>query len=253
MIGALLAVTVGAGGVAAYTVLTPEGPVAVRAETATARPQGAAVPLADPRPPAPPWVAVPVASGASGADVRKVQEVLHELGYQVREVNGGFDDETRHAVIAFQKVQGLERTGVVDEATAAALRNPVRPEPRARAGVRVEVDLARQVTYFLDGAGRIERIYDSSTGRNSTDKATPTGEFAVTRQINGWRYARLGPMWRPSYIGQGGTDQGIAFHGGEPVEVWPASNGCIRMTDPSVDETFGILRPGTRVLVHDGK
>lgn len=237
VIGALLAAAVGGTGVAAYTVLTPQGPVAVRELPAAPQPQAATVPAAEVRTaPAPP-------------SVREVQQVLREHGYQVREVTGEFDDETRHAVIAFQKVHGLERTGAVDAATAAALRAPVRPVSQARPGFRVEVDLTRQVTYFLDERGQVERIYDSSTGRDQPGKHTPTGEFAVTRQINGWRYARLGPMWRPSYIGQGGTDQGIAFHGGEPVETWPASNGCIRMTDASVNETYGWLKPGTRVLV----
>lgn len=233
LVGALLAAAVGGTGVAACTVLTPPE---VRTQAVTLRPQAAPVPVAEVKPEPP--------------SVRQAQQILHEQGYQVREVTGELDSETRHALIAFQKVHGLERTGQVDEATAAALRNPVRPVAQARRGFRVEVDLARQVTYFLDEAGQVERIYDSSTGRDQPGKHTPTGEFTVTRQIDGWRYARLGPMWRPSYIGQGGSDQGIAFHGGEPVETWPASNGCIRMTDPSVNETFALLRPGTKVLVH---
>ncbi|MCK2245342.1 MULTISPECIES: L,D-transpeptidase family protein [unclassified Crossiella] len=246
VVGALLAAAVGGTGVAAYTVLTPRGPVTVAEQPVTVQPQAAPVPVHEVAPPP----SAPLAEGARGPEVLAAQKVLADQGYQVREVNGVFDTETRHAVIAFQKVHELERTGIIEAATAAALRHPVRPVAQARKGFRVEVDLAKQVTYFLDDNGAIERIYDSSTGRDQPGKHTPAGEFAVTRQINGWRHAPLGPMWRPSYIGQGGSDQGIAFHGGEPVETWPASNGCIRMTDASVNETFALLRVGTKVLVH---
>ncbi|PRX43299.1 putative peptidoglycan binding protein [Prauserella shujinwangii] len=178
-------------------------------------------------------------------EVGAVQHTLRGLGYQVREVSGVVDDETRHAVVAFQKVQGLPRTGVLDPDTLAALEDPAVPRPRsAGRGFHVEVDLTTQVAYTVVD-GEVRRIYDASTGREPA-KRTPVGEFTVRYQIDGMRYAPLGPLYRPSYI----TDTGIALHGGEPVEPWPASNGCVRLTDPSVDELFGKLRPGTTVVVY---
>ena len=195
------------------------------------------VPTTPPPPPPP----APVVLEPPVMALAEAREVLRDLGYQVRDE---VDDETRHAVIAFQKVHGLPRTGVVDRATDRALRAPLTPVART-SGPGFEVDLARQVLFRVEG-GRVVRIYDASTGRDEPGKHTPTGDFRVRYQIDGWRYAKLGPMYRPSYL----TDTGIALHGGEPVETHPASNGCIRLTDPTVDEIFGQLKPGTVVSVH---
>ncbi|MGC7099511.1 L,D-transpeptidase family protein [Amycolatopsis lurida] len=197
--------------------------------------------------PAPPPPPVPVVLAPPEPPVMTLSEVqllLRGLGYQVRHTDGTVDEETRHAVTAFQKVHGLPRTGLVDRATDRALRAPVTPTPRG-SGTGFEVDLAKQVLYRVED-GRVVRIYDASTGRDEPGKHTPTGDFRVQYQINGWRHAKLGPMYRPSYI----TNTGIALHGGEPVENRPASNGCVRLTDPTIDEIFAQLKPGTAVSVH---
>ncbi len=179
--------------------------------------------------------------------VAEAQQILHDLGYQARQVTGTLDDETKHAIVAFQKVQELPRTGVIDDATAAALRStlPKAVTPRhAGAGTHLEVDIAHQVAYtVVDGA--VNRIYDVSTGDNTGDRVTPLGDFHVYYQINFWEYAPLGRLYRPSYI----TTTGIAVHGGEPVEPVPASNGCVRMTDQSIDDVYPLLHPGAEVLI----
>ncbi|QUQ66917.1 L,D-transpeptidase family protein [Kutzneria sp. CA-103260] len=179
--------------------------------------------------------------------VAEAQQILHDLGYQARGVNGTLDDETKHAIVAFQKVQGLLRTGVIDDATATALRSPspktIKPQ-HATAGTHLEVDIAHQVDYtVVDGA--VNRIYDVSTGDNTGDRVTPLGDFHVYYQINFWEYAPLGRLYRPSYI----TTTGIAVHGGEDVAPVPASNGCVRMTDQSIDDVYPLLHPGAEVLI----
>ncbi|UJW35366.1 L,D-transpeptidase family protein [Saccharothrix sp. AJ9571] len=194
---------------------------------------------AEPAPPPPPPVVLAPPEPPIPA-LPEVQQSLRTLGYLV----GGSDDETKHAVTAFQKVHELPRTGEVDRATANALREPVTPVPRG-SGPGFEVDLAKQVLYRVEN-GRVVRIHDASTGRDEPGKQTPSGQFRVQYQIDGWRYAKLGPMYRPSYI----TNTGIALHGGEPVESHPASNGCIRLTDQAIDEIFPALKPGTAVSVH---
>jgi lipoprotein-anchoring transpeptidase ErfK/SrfK len=177
--------------------------------------------------------------------ISEVQQILHTLGYQARQVNGNLDDETRHAVVAFQKVQGLPRTGTVDAATAAALRAPKTITPRHTGpGTHLEVDIAHQVGYVVVD-GQVSRIYDVSTGDNTGNRVTPLGDFHVYYQIDYWEYAPLGTLYRPSYI----TDTGIAVHGGEPVEPVPASNGCVRMTNQSIDDVFPLLHPGAEVLI----
>ncbi|MFC0435722.1 L,D-transpeptidase family protein [Kutzneria buriramensis] len=178
--------------------------------------------------------------------VSEVQKILGDLGYQARAVTGQVDDETKHAIVAFQKVNGLPRTGVVDDATAAALRAPKAITPQhATPGTHLEVDIARQVAYVVTD-GKVGKIYDACTGDNVGDRVTPLGDFHVYYQINFWEYGPLGNLYHPSYI----TTTGIAVHGGEPVLAQPGSNGCVRLTDPSIDEVFPLLRPGAEVLIH---
>jgi lipoprotein-anchoring transpeptidase ErfK/SrfK len=212
--------------------------------TACAQAQSATAPVAQtvtsatssvvPPKPAPPTVA-------------EAQRILHDLGYQARQVTGTLDDETKHAIVAFQKVQGLPRTGALDDATGAALRSssPKTITPQhGGAGTHLEVDIAHQVGYVVvDGA--VSRIYDVSTGDNTGDRVTPLGDFHVYYQINFWEYAPLGKLYRPSYI----TTTGIAVHGGEPVEPVPSSNGCVRMTNQSIDDVYPLLHPGAEVLI----
>ncbi|GAB3487495.1 L,D-transpeptidase family protein [Amycolatopsis cihanbeyliensis] len=172
------------------------------------------------------------------------QRTLRELGYQVREVTGELDARTRHAVVAFQKVHGLARTGELDAATLGRLDTPTTPRPESTdPGFHLEVDLGRQVVFTVRD-GTVDRIHDASTGRPG--KATPPGDYRMRYQIDGMRYAPLGPMYRPSYF----TTTGLAIHGGEPVETRAASNGCVRLTNPSIDELFPRLGPGTRVLIY---
>ena len=55
--------------------------------------------------------------------IKKVQTALTELGFELPKygINGIFEDETRQAVIDFQKSVGLAGTGIVDQATVDAL------------------------------------------------------------------------------------------------------------------------------------
>ena len=45
------------------------------------------------------------------------------------------------------------------------------------------------------------------------------------RQIDGWRHAPLGLLWRPKYF-----NGGIAVHGANSVPPYPASHGCARLS-----------------------
>jgi lipoprotein-anchoring transpeptidase ErfK/SrfK len=196
---------------------------------------------------APPPVVLPPAGlgvGSKGPGVLDLQQRLRDLGYQARAASGTFDSETMHAVVAFQKLHGLERTGVFDAATRQALATPQPAVARVGGeGLHMEVDLGHQVAFVVQD-GDVTNIYDASTGRKGWE--TPTGDFSILWRINGWRHGRLGPMYRPAYF----TKDGVAFHGGEPVPAKAASHGCIRITDPSINEIFSRLTVGTRVIVY---
>lgn len=55
--------------------------------------------------------------GSSGAEVKKAQQALHELGYYSGKLDGNFSKAFEEAVIAFQADFGLAQTGKIDEET----------------------------------------------------------------------------------------------------------------------------------------
>ncbi len=60
-------------------------------------------------------------TGSSGEAVRNLQKRLSELGYDVGEVDGIFGAGTKHAVILFQKRNGLDADGLAGAQTQRAL------------------------------------------------------------------------------------------------------------------------------------
>jgi murein L,D-transpeptidase YcbB/YkuD len=180
--------------------------------------------------------------GARGPEVVQLQQRLTDLRYDVGRVDGVFGSSTHHAVIAFQKVNGLARDGIVGPRTRAALRAPVQLTPaRSLTGSYVEVDLTRQVL-ILAKDGRTVRIFNVSTGKASTP--TPVGRFVIERRIDGWRTSRLGTLWRPAYF-----HRGYAIHGYSSVPSTAASSGCVRIPNASMNRLWSSVPVGTPVEV----
>jgi lipoprotein-anchoring transpeptidase ErfK/SrfK len=193
--------------------------------------------------PAPADAAPLLREGSRGASVTQLQARLTELRYDVGAVDGVFGPQTRNAVVAFQKVNGLARDGIVGPQTRSALAKPVAPTVRrVRSGTYIEVNLTRQVAY-LARDGRIMRIYNSSSGKASTP--TPVGQYRVERTINGWRTSHLGQLWRPAYF-----RGGYAIHGAHSVPSYPASAGCVRLPIPSMNRLWPNIRNGMSVEVY---
>lgn len=208
-------------------------------------------------------------SGASGARAhgsskRKVQELsaeerleaeqrLWNLGYWAGPVDGKFDSDSRHALIAFQKVERRPRTGKLTSDELNALRAALRPLPRHAHYPHVEIDLGRQVLFIIDENGEVARILPVSTGngalyldRGQVHRAqTPTGTFKVLRKIKGWRRSSLGLLYYPSYI-----VNGIAIHGSPSVPAYPASHGCIRVPMFAAKELSSLLPVGIEVSIY---
>jgi N-acetylmuramoyl-L-alanine amidase len=193
-------------------------------------------------------------SGMSGADVLAAQKRLAALHYDVGSVNGVFGYDSVHATAAFQKVNGLAVNGTVDPATYARLASPRAPKLlHPQAGTVVEVDLTKQVLYYARD-GVVTRILDISSGSGrlftvdgETQRAvTPTGSFRIFHKIDGMRVSRLGSLWRPAYFASGG----YAIHGNSSVPFYPASHGCVRITNSAMNRLFSMLTIGMRVYVY---
>ncbi|HEX6596418.1 MAG TPA: peptidoglycan-binding domain-containing protein, partial [Acidimicrobiales bacterium] len=65
--------------------------------------------------------------GAEGPVVLTIEQKLSALRYFVGAVDSGYDADTRDAVLAFQKVTGMERTGRATDDVVAALATAKQP------------------------------------------------------------------------------------------------------------------------------
>lgn len=188
-------------------------------------------------------------------EIREAEERLSGIGYWTGPVDGEFDVGSRHAFVAFQKVEGRERTGELTAEELQALRNARRPKPLEGGYSHIEVDLKRQVLFVVDDSGTVTKILPVSSGNRKlftsegwTRRAvTPTGRFTVLRKIAGWRKSALGLLYYPLYI-----IGGVAIHGSLAIPAYPASHGCIRIPLFAAKELYEMTPIGTPVIVHDG-
>lgn len=185
--------------------------------------------LAPPPPPPPPATAA--APAPTTPPLLPIEQKLADLHYDVGPVDGVVDEQTTSAILAFQKVYGLERTGgLTDPVTAQILAtkdNPPALVPGDTSPTKVEVNLRRQVLFLYEN-GSLSKILPVSTGTAKTP--TPTGDYKIYRFDPGWHTSALGRLYNAEYfVG------GYAIHGSTSVPAEPASHGCIRISMASAE------------------
>jgi lipoprotein-anchoring transpeptidase ErfK/SrfK len=190
----------------------------------------------------------------SDCKILEARELLDQLGYWVDLEVDGNDASLRHALIAFQKIEGRRLTGVLTSEELDAIRVAQRPTVLKTGYPHVKIDLNRQVLFVIDVAGIALRILPISSGSGeyfteggvTRQAITPTGRFKVYRKIEGWRKSPLGLLYYPNYI-----YDGIAIHGSLLVPTSPASHGCIRIPMFAAREFSEIAVIGMVVIVYD--
>jgi N-acetylmuramoyl-L-alanine amidase len=154
--------------------------------------------------------------GSNGPSVLAFKRRLAQLRYALPGVDAGFGYRTYEAVLAFQKVHGLARTGRMGAAEWRTLWRTSAPRPRVARGDYLEVDKSRQIVMEVRD-GKVERVIHASTGATGN---TPVGTWRVYREVFGWDWVLYHPMY---FL------RGFAIHGYPEVPPWPASHGCVRI------------------------
>ena len=182
---------------------------------------------------------VDLASGSRGSAVRALETRLNKLNYVLRGVDSYYGSDTYEAVLAFQKVHGLPRTGRVGAELWRRLATAGVPRARSPHGTHIEVSKTKQVMYEVVN-GKVTNVVHVSTGATGN---TPVGS---------WRVYRLGPggslnhMYYSIYF-----LRGFAIHGYKSVPPYPASHGCVRTPlwfAPGFYRRWGKI--GVRIIVY---
>lgn len=195
------------------------------------------------------------ATGEAGVvDLRWAQRRLLALGYWHSGVDGKVGLTTTQAVMAFQKVSGIARDGVLGAKTAAALTHATRPVASGRVTNGIEIDKARQVLFVVRNS-KVVYVINVSTGSGQWYEqdgeqhraVTPSGSFRVFRQIDRMHESPLGFLFRPKFF-----NGGIAIHGSASIPGYPASHGCVRVSNPAMNLIWRqkLAEIGSRVVVY---
>ena len=180
-------------------------------------------------------VVADLALGDHGPSVRLLENRLAELHYAVKR-DGVFGSEDLEAMYAFEKTEGLARTGTVDAFVWRRLEHA--QIPRARyAGDHIEIDKARQVLFVVRN-GKVVLTVATSTGATGN---TPLGEWHVYRKVAGFDWV----LYYPSYF-----LRGFAVHGYPDVPPYPASHGCARIPMWIAQTVYGEIPDGSTIYVY---
>ena len=190
------------------------------------------------------------------AELKKAEARLADMGYGPGRVDGVINDDTRKALIVFQKWENRKLTGQLNRKEFDALMSADAPHARDSGYRHVEVDLDRQVLLLTDDEGAVTKILPVSTGSNRQYNEngirglayTPTGRFRIYAKISGWRKSPLGFLYYPNYF-----SDGLAIHGNPSVPNSPQSHGCVRIPMSAAIEISEALPIGTILLIYDSQ
>jgi PKD repeat protein len=175
--------------------------------------------------------------GSSGPSVLALNQELGRLHIALAGVDSTYGFDTRDAVVTFQKLHGLPRTGRVDGRLWRSLL-AAKP-PRARyAGNHIEVSKPRQVLLVVrDGlvilAGHV------STGATGN---TPVGRWHVYSKVPGWL---PDGMFDSSFF-----LRGFAIHGYPSVPFYAGSHGCVRLPVWLAPRIYTYDPPGSTIYIY---
>jgi peptidoglycan hydrolase-like protein with peptidoglycan-binding domain len=188
---------------------------------------------------------LPTSSALTASEIKWAEQRLALLSYRPGAIDGEFDVQTRSAVIAFQKWEGLSRTGTIGATTWTRLQTATRPTP-GKAGITepwIEVNKTKQVLLLCKN-GAVVWTIPVSTGSASVGVITPSGTFTIRSKT-----LDISPCYLPLGVTTYLNSQ-IAIHGYPNVPTYAASHGCIRTQLWDEDAIFPLVSIGTKCYIY---
>ncbi|MGH8925937.1 MAG: L,D-transpeptidase family protein [Acidimicrobiia bacterium] len=191
-----------------------------------------------------------------GATVADLQTQLADAGFFPGRTDGVYGRQTVGAVLAFQKLYDLERTGIFRQQDWPLLGREITGPGSAPEPDRIEVDLRRQVLYLIE-AETVSGVFPISSAngepyRNARGRViravTPEGRFEFNRSRHGWWESYLGFLYSPFYF-----YGGYALHGSGSVPAFPASHGCVRVDTEDMDFLKTRIELGMPIYLYGDK
>jgi cell wall hydrolase len=179
-----------------------------------------------------------LSAGSAGPSVYELDRRLHKLHYALGQVDGYYGRDDVDAVIAFQKLHGLPRTGLVDARFWRELQRSTVPRARYPRGNHVEVSKGRQVLFVVRD-GQVALVLPVSTGATGN---TPLGHWRVYSKVAGFNAKAM--YYSSFFIG------GFAIHGYHSVPPYPASHGCVRAPLWIAYRLYSLIDYGTAIYIY---
>jgi hypothetical protein len=178
--------------------------------------------------------------GDNGPAVDIFNQLLREQGYFNTD-KGNYGSHTERAVMAFRKVNGMERSfqataGIFAELAAGKGGFKAKYPNSAK---HAEVDISKQVMALVDN-GEVKHVFHIATGA----AATPSDQGAFTFYRKDAGFNSLGMYYSVYY------NRGEATHGYHSVPPYPASHGCIRNPIPDSIFIYNWIDLGDKMYVY---
>jgi peptidoglycan hydrolase-like protein with peptidoglycan-binding domain len=178
--------------------------------------------------------------GDRGPAVKLFNDLLSDEGYYDTDGHS-YGSHTERAVMAFRKVNGMERTFNADPGIFKMLaegKGAFKPKYPGE-GKHVEVDISKQVMALIDD-GKAKYVFHVSTGA----AATPSDQGGYTFYRKDPGFNSLGMYYSVYY------NRGEATHGYHSVPPYPASHGCIRNPIPDSIFIYNWIDLGDKMYVY---
>ncbi len=237
---------------------SPSGSATAPTDAPTETPSGSPSPSGTPKPKA------LMDDGDETEQVRELQARLRQLGHFDRAPTGFYGTMTAASVKAFQKKQGLPRTGSVDATTwerlLGASRKPTADELKPSTTNKLDTPDARCMTgrvlciskesrtlaWMIDG--KVVSSMDVRFGSENTP--TREGTFTVERKVRqDWSRLYHTPMPLSMYFSRG---QAVHYSADFAARGYNgASHGCVNVRDRAkLTALFDAVKVGDKVVVH---